>query len=34
MFKGRTDVYSKRAAKPNAKTGKTWYYVKKKGIVK
>jgi len=26
MFKGRTDVYSKRAAKPNAKTGKTGYY--------
>lgn len=26
MFKGRTDVYSKRAAKPNAKTGKTGDY--------
>lgn len=26
MFKGRTDVYSKRAAKPNARTGKTGYY--------
>lgn len=26
MFKGRTDVYSKRAAKPNTKTGKTGYY--------
>lgn len=26
MFKGRMDVYSKRAGKPNAKTGKTGYY--------
>lgn len=26
MFKGRLDVYSKRAGKPNAKTGKTGYY--------
>jgi len=26
MFKGRRDVYSKRAGKPNAKTGKTGYY--------
>jgi len=26
MFKGRIDVYSKRAGKPNAKTGKTGYY--------
>ncbi len=26
MFKGRTDVYSKRGSKPNPKTGKTGYY--------
>lgn len=26
IFKGRMDVYSKRAGKPNAKTGKTGYY--------
>ncbi|WP_303867553.1 hypothetical protein [Acetobacterium wieringae] len=26
MFKGRTDVYSKRGGKPNLKTGKTGYY--------
>lgn len=26
MFKGRMDAYSKRAGKPNAKTGKTGYY--------
>lgn len=26
MFKGRMDVYSKRAGKPNAKSGKTGYY--------
>lgn len=26
MFKGRMDVYSKRAGKPNVKTGKTGYY--------
>lgn len=26
IFKGRMDIYSKRAGKPNAKTGKTGYY--------
>ena len=26
FFKGRKDVYSKRAGKPNPKTGKTGYY--------
>lgn len=26
MFKGRTDVYSKKAAKSNTQTGKTGYY--------